>query len=76
VDGRGGVPAGPAALTLAPLLLVVYTLRMDDIDAYRNTIDTLADIIREIRNRVPDAAVVDEVMDEFGIEIQYDARTP
>jgi hypothetical protein len=29
VDGRGGVPGGPTALTLAPLLSVVYTLRMD-----------------------------------------------
>lgn len=45
----------------------------DEIDAYKRTVDTLADIIREIRNRIPDESVVDEVLDEFGIEIQYDA---
>lgn len=45
-----------------------------EIDAYKTTIDTLADIIREIRERIPDGDVVDAVLNEFGIEIQYDVR--
>jgi hypothetical protein len=57
VDGRGGVPAGPAALTLALLLLVVYTLRMTWIEKA-----SPAEFAEEMR-RKPDAHLLVEWLD-------------